>query len=340
MKSFRIFLTLAFVPLMAGTLQAGFVWNGQNGAPTVATFIQMKLQDYEVALLPYNSTTDGPGSASPLTQYSTQDIIQRAIPLGLINTSTGLNSGNSFYPGSTGSIIGDQIYSIFQITSINAAVGGQQYWIDAPNQHLVGSFTGLTVSSFNTSNGNPSPGTLNFTGGTANLYFDGNTVTQFNSSTGPFTAGWAGIATSNGVGTGSETNVLSGIGVGGVAADSTISLSSTFSLLNTSTGHLVGNGNGFLTQTLDTVFGFDPDGVDGSTFSPPYPGNQTFSFQSNFNNQPTGYSSPGAYQTAFGWSINSQDPVTGEVVLPEPASFLVWGGLLAGALVVGRRRKS
>ena len=80
--------------------------------------------------------------------------------------------------------------------------------------------------------------------------------------------------------------------------------------------------------------------MDGSTFSPPYPGNQSISLESNFNNQPAGFSSPLKFQTSTGWSVNNQDPITGQYEgLPEPgsAALLVCGGLLVAA--GGLRRK-
>jgi hypothetical protein len=130
------------------------------------------------------------------------------------------------------------------------------------------------------------------------------------------------------------------VGVGGVAANPATTLTSTTTLLNPGNEHFTGVGVGFLTNTSDAIFGFALDGMDGSTYSSPYPGYQTISFQSNFNNQPAGYASPLAFQTQTGWSINSQDPVTGDVALPEPgsAALLVCGGLLAGACGLRRRR--
>ena len=286
MKIFKIMAALPVVLLFAGSSEGAFIYNGQNGAPAPGAFIQVKLQDFEVALLPYDSTTDGPGSASPLPQWSTQDIVQRAIPLGFINTVTGTNSGNSFYPGSTGSIVGDQIYSIFSVTTINSAVGGLQYWLDAPNQHLEGVFYGLTLSSVA---GSGAAATLNFTGGNVNLNFNGNVANPFSATTGPWTAGWNGAALANGVGGAGDSLILSAVGVGGISANTATTFVSTLSALNTSTEHFAGVGNGFLTDTLDTTFHFALDGMDSSAFSSPYPGNQSISFQSNFNNQPTGY---------------------------------------------------
>jgi len=339
MKFLKLFAAVPVVLLLAGNVQAAFVWNGQNGAPAPGQFVQVKLQDYEVALLPYNSTTDGPGSANPLTQWSVQDIVQRAIPLGFINSVTGMNSGNSYYPGSTGSIVGDQLYSIFSVTTINSAVGGQQFWLDAANQHLQGVFYGLTVSSVTGSGGTA---TYNFTGGNMNLYFNGNVADPFTATTGPWTSGWNGIALANGVGAAGDTLVLSANGVGGVAANTATTLTSTLNALNVSNDHFTGVGNGFLTDTLDNTFHFAIDGVDSSTFSPPYPGNQSIEFQSNFNNQPTGYTSPQNFQNSTGWSVSSQDPVTGAIQTPEPASLalLASGGLLAGVFGLRRRRKS
>ena len=320
-------LLAACWPLLAGNSQAAFVWNGQNGAPQAGQFVQVKFQDYEVALTPYipNNPND------PFPKYSPQDIQARAIPLGFINPA-GTNPDGS-------SVIGDELYSIFSVTSINSAIGGMQFWVDAPNQHLDGVISGTTLSSIA---GSGASAVYNFTGGTSTLYFSGSVSNPFSASTGPWTPGWNGVALSNGVGSAGQSLVLSSIGVGGISADPTTTLTATLSALNPATQHFTGVGNGFMTDTLDTIFGFAPDGVDGSTFSPPYPGNQSVSFQTNFNNQPAGYASPLSFQTSTGWSVNNQDPITGQIDAPEPCSALLLGcgGLMIAGIGLRRRSRS
>lgn len=297
-----LLVTLSSAP---GTVSGAFSFNGVDGAPAPGEFILIKLQDFEVVLDKTTAPAGDPTGAQVLASKQAG---------GLVND------------------VGDQLYGTFKITSINDITGTKTYWTPSANQELAGYFYGYTATSV----GAGSPVVDDFSGGTINLFFDSSP--DFSASTGPFTPGWVDIATSNGVGNAGDSLFLSATGVNGITASPTTTLQSTFSALTLVPLRFTGVGDGFLTVTASSLLQFGGDAMDpagvGNT-----PGSQDLKFKSNFDNNTAAGTNA---ETTLGWSIVSQDPISGKFVqvVPEPTSMLVWAGMsLAGACAAYRRRR-
>src|SRR5438552_289725 len=107
-------ITAAVVGLGATQANAGFFFNGFSGAPAVGAIIDFKLQDFEVVL---------DAATPPLTGDPFLDapiVALHKVPGGLITMP------------------GQQLYGIFNITSIQSPSGSKQYWTQSATQQLAG----------------------------------------------------------------------------------------------------------------------------------------------------------------------------------------------------------
>jgi uncharacterized repeat protein (TIGR01451 family) len=269
---------------------SGFSFNGFSGAPSPGTTILFKLTDSEVAL---------DSSAPALNGNPAHD--------GPIVKAHAVSGGAL--------AVGDQLYGIFNITTINSRNGFQQFWAESATQAITGEFWGYTVQSI--TNAGTASEVVDWSGGNIDMFFSGSPT--YDTTTGPFTPGWSDIATNNGVDTPSQSAFVDSFAVGGVVPEPATSttLQSTFTSFNGA--HFTGVGDGFLTVTYSSSIPFAGDAFDSSTAGPtfPYPGNQDLAFKSNFDNQPEGFTSPSQYQSTTGWTVLSEDPLEGVVGSPR-----------------------
>src|SRR5438477_94182 len=91
-----ILAVLASMSLWSGLCQAGFFFNGVDGAPAPGSIIDFKLQDFEVVL----DATAPPLTGDPVVDAAI--VAAHKVPGGLITTP------------------GQQLYGIFNITSIQS----------------------------------------------------------------------------------------------------------------------------------------------------------------------------------------------------------------------------
>jgi len=319
--------SITFVALVACALfvsgspaHAGFMWNGPDGMPGQGTVFKIKFNDYEVALKKWD------GSASQHagnTRYSAADILSREISGGQVTAE------------------GQEIYGIIGISSINDAGGTKTYWSASPTQQIDGVFWNYIVK------GTPSLADgASFTNGAINLYF--NNSHNFSSATGPFSAGWggavpdtttlnSGVKVSNGVGNATDDLLLAMLGVAGAnLADTDVTLKASFALFGAT--DIEGSGQGYLSVTGNLGgIGFQKDGFD-PTHS--VIGNQDAKLINNFTTASDSGVIGAHQQDTNGWSLNSQDPLSGIATVPEPGSLGLMGlGVLALVGTRNRRRK-
>jgi uncharacterized repeat protein (TIGR01451 family) len=289
-----------FVPFVESLehrwVPSGFSFNGFSGAPSPGTTILFKLTDSEVALDASTPALNGnPAHDGPIVKA-------HAVSGGAL-------------------AVGDQLYGIFNITTINSRNGFQQFWAASATQAITGEFWGYTAQSV--SNAGTSSELVDWSGGNIDMFF--NAGPTYNPTTGPFTAGWSDIATNNGVDGPGQSAFINSLAVGGVVPEPATSttLQSTFTSFNGA--HFTGVGDGFMTVTFSSDIAFSGDAFDSSTAGPtfPYPGNQDLSFKSNFDNQPQGFNSPSDFQSTTGWTVLSEDPLLGVTASPSPAINIV-----------------
>jgi PEP-CTERM motif len=198
---------------------------------------------------------------------------------------------------------GQTLSGIFNVTSILAANSSQTVlWSSGQNgQQLTGDFNGL-VSQAPIVNGGTT--TINFTGGFTDLYLGPNTGAGAFDATSPGTIGAAQAIAS------ALINFVPGI----VPTSSTITFSSQ---LNQLTAPFTGHGAGYGVIASTTGNFLDYLNLDPHLL-----------FESDL--KATG-------SDVFGWSVTSQDPVTGTVV-PEPGTLALLGIGLLGMAIYGKRR--
>jgi len=319
--------TIAVVGMGVPQAKAGFSFNGFSGAPAAGAIIDFKLQDFEV-LLDASTPTSGPGAINGDPVHDAPIVAAHKVSGGALTTP------------------GQQLYGIYTITSIQSPDGSKQYWTQSATQQLDGEFYGYTATKVTGAGATGEQ--ASFSGGTIQMFF--NSSATFNSVPGPFMGAWSNIAVSNGVDAPGQSLFITAAGVGGVnpEPDTGTTLASTFN--GFTPNRFTGVGDGFFTVTFSSTLVFQGDAFDSSTSGPvyPYPGNQDFSFKSNFDSRPPGtLPNPGPapgpldYQNDTGWSVASQDPLEGVfvAVVPEPASLTLLGiGGVCSALLGLRRR--
>jgi hypothetical protein len=211
---------------------------------------------------------------------------------------------------------GDELRGIFEITTIRDANTATQYWSKTATQHLVGYFEDYIARSAPP----PGGGDVQFDGGVFRMWFDDGSGT-------PFDPTFATVSGPVGHGAGyfgaPGAEWLVAVGVGGIVpGDLTVELNST---VTAATSPFTGTGAGYLDAIGGThafIFGadaFDVAGPDGL--------NQDLFLQSTIR-------APGA----AGWPADSQDPVEGIYVIPEPAGLAVWSLLVVGVGLLMRSR--
>lgn len=215
---------------------------------------------------------------------------------------------------------GDELCGIFRVTSIVDVNTAEDLWLPTPTQGLVGYFNKYISKA-------PVGMTVGLTGGQLKMFFNPNPVgVPFVSLHASNDGGAVGYGAGyDGAVNGGFSPFLDLAGVNGITGDPTVTLQSSFSVTNPPTG----SGTGYLRVVNQYVPGGwfvmpdtqDPLGPGGTV------GSQDMFLISDIR--------PGV----VGWQARSEDPVLGGVDIPEPASAVVWGVLVALLVGLGLLRR-
>jgi hypothetical protein len=240
--------------------------------------------------------------------------------------------------------VGASNYGVFKVTSIIDPTSTNTLWADgAGGAELLGAFSGITVKTSTTSGGNT---TVDSTDGTYAIFL--NPESSF-ADAGAFTQGVGGYGI-----TGCSTNencydgvsnvaggslFLSGnFATVGITSDPSVTVHGTFTSL---TNPAVGNAAAYVDVTGgDYQTMFDTNGtLGGSDLSITNnfctPGADIGSGQTCYLSQ----AAAGGPIADGGWQLASNDPLSGNVTIPEPATITLMGLGLMGMGFGARRRK-